>query len=206
VQSTLAANIQHVERHGFINYFGFQRVGRPSSAVRPHHIGEKMVAGKWSDALQLLLAISERDPPVVQQAKQLYLEQGDVDGALKLLPMSLSLERTLLQVREGFCNACVCAYQDALANSMSHCWRAGTGRASSAMVLLRSSKLSPTSRTPVDSCTCTRTRASCSTALRPSASATGTKRPWKATSWQSETAKLTPGMMQCEQSRRGKLK
>lgn len=99
LKETLAANIQHVKSVGFINYFGFQRVGLPSFAIRPHHIGEKMIAGNWRDAVRLLLALDKRDSADIRMAKQAYLDKGDVDAALKGLPKSMNTERSLLQVQ-----------------------------------------------------------------------------------------------------------
>lgn len=94
----LTETIRRVETQGFINYFGFQRVGNPSSAIRPHHIGEKIVAEQWKDVVVMLLTVDDRDHADVKTAKRAYLENGDVDGALKLLPLHLTMERLLLQV------------------------------------------------------------------------------------------------------------
>jgi tRNA pseudouridine13 synthase len=94
----IQARLDHVQRHGFINYFGFQRVGLPSSAVRPHQIGELIVAGKWEDAVKKIFTPSEFDPPECARAKAAFLaNSADVDAALKLIPpSSMQVERSVL--------------------------------------------------------------------------------------------------------------
>ncbi|GMF09695.1 unnamed protein product [Phytophthora lilii] len=97
IRSTLETTLTNITRQGFVNYFGFQRVGLPTNSVRPHHIGEKIIAGKWEDALRLILAIQEGDSEDVAKAKQLYLESRDVIAALKLMPLSFPVVRQVLQ-------------------------------------------------------------------------------------------------------------
>ncbi|KAG1710895.1 hypothetical protein DVH05_013617 [Phytophthora capsici] len=97
IRSCLDSALVNITRMGFINYFGFQRVGLPTNAVRAHHIGEKIIAGKWKEAVRLLLDIQEGDSDDIAKAKQLYLEAGDVEAALKLMPQGMSVERQLLQ-------------------------------------------------------------------------------------------------------------
>ncbi|RLN02234.1 hypothetical protein BBJ28_00000222 [Nothophytophthora sp. Chile5] len=102
IRSTLKSALESVKHRGFVNYFGFQRVGLPSSAVRPHHIGEKIIAGKWEEAARLLLAPDDCDSEIGARAKRIYLETQDVEAALKLMPFSMSAERHVLQGLKRF--------------------------------------------------------------------------------------------------------
>ncbi|CAH0494068.1 unnamed protein product [Peronospora farinosa] len=97
IRSTLESALSNIEHQGFINYFGFQRVGLPTSMARAHHIGEKMIANKWEEALRLILAIKDEDFEATGRAKRLYLESGDVETALKVLPHGMSIEHQVLQ-------------------------------------------------------------------------------------------------------------
>ncbi|CEG39283.1 Uncharacterized conserved protein [Plasmopara halstedii] len=97
VRLSLEDALTNVKRQGFINYFGFQRVGMPTNKVRSHHIGEKFFAGQWEDALRLLMTVQKGDSDIVRRAKLYYLESGDIDSALKLLPPDLLVERQLLK-------------------------------------------------------------------------------------------------------------
>ncbi|CAI5703258.1 unnamed protein product [Peronospora effusa] len=97
IRSTLESALNNIEHQGFINYFGFQRVGLPTSVVRAHHIGEKMIANKWEEALRLILAVKDEDFDATGRAKRLYLESGDVEAALRVLPHGMSIEHQVLQ-------------------------------------------------------------------------------------------------------------
>ncbi|KAG7400046.1 hypothetical protein PHYBOEH_007114 [Phytophthora boehmeriae] len=97
IRPTLESALEKVKIQGFANYFGFQRVGLPTSAVRSHHIGEKIIAGKYEDAVRLLLEPQEDDSKDAARAKQLYLESSDVEAAIKLMPLSHAVERQVLQ-------------------------------------------------------------------------------------------------------------
>ncbi|KAG7393897.1 hypothetical protein PHYPSEUDO_000074 [Phytophthora pseudosyringae] len=97
LRSSLESALDRIKRHGFANYFGFQRVGFPSRTVRAHHIGEKIIAGKWEGALRLMLTVQDGDSDDAVKAKQLYLESGDAEAALKFMPHGMSVERQLLQ-------------------------------------------------------------------------------------------------------------
>ncbi|CAH0518410.1 unnamed protein product [Peronospora belbahrii] len=96
-RSTLESALSDVERQGFIYYFGFQRVGLPTSTVRPYHIGKMMIACKWEEALRLILQVKQTDSEAAVRAKRLYLESGDVEDALKHMPRGMSIERQVLQ-------------------------------------------------------------------------------------------------------------
>ncbi|GAB9465329.1 hypothetical protein Gpo141_00002739 [Globisporangium polare] len=96
-QAAIAKGVETVKQRGFVNYFGFQRVGHPSHKIRPYHIGQQMLAGNWKEAVTLILTAGEREPESVTAAKRAYLDTGDVDAALKLIPGHMSLERSVLQ-------------------------------------------------------------------------------------------------------------
>ncbi|KAG6597930.1 uncharacterized protein IUM83_07702 [Phytophthora cinnamomi] len=102
IQSSLGPILEEIKHQGFANYFGFQRVGVPTNTVRPHHIGEKIIASKWEDALRLILAVQDNDSADGAKAKQLYLESRDIEAALKLMPHSMSVERQVLQGLKRF--------------------------------------------------------------------------------------------------------
>ncbi|EEY57875.1 pseudouridylate synthase, putative [Phytophthora infestans T30-4] len=102
IRSSLESALDNIKCHGFVNYFGFQRVGMPSKTVRAHQIGAKIIAGKWEEALKLILTVHEGDSDDAAQAKRHYLESGDVEAALKLMPHGMSVERQLLQGLKRF--------------------------------------------------------------------------------------------------------
>ncbi|CAI5740293.1 unnamed protein product [Hyaloperonospora brassicae] len=97
IRSSLESALKNIEHQGFVNYFGFQRVGLPTTTVRAHHIGEKMIASKWEEAFRLILTVRHAESEDAANAKQLYLESGDIDAALKLMPLGMSVERQVLQ-------------------------------------------------------------------------------------------------------------
>ncbi|OWZ01753.1 hypothetical protein PHMEG_00026799, partial [Phytophthora megakarya] len=77
LRTSLDSTLSNIKCKGFVNYFGFQRVGAPTNSVRAHHIGQKIVAGNYEDALRLILAVQDSDSDDAAKAKQLYLESGD---------------------------------------------------------------------------------------------------------------------------------
>lgn len=99
---------------GFINYFGFQRVGNPTSSLRPHHIGELLIASKWEQAVKLLLTPTSHDSESVSSAKRIYMDQGDIDASLKALPLQhTQVERAVLQGLKRYGKD---AYEQAISN------------------------------------------------------------------------------------------
>ncbi|KAI9915311.1 hypothetical protein PsorP6_008166 [Peronosclerospora sorghi] len=102
LRSTLELTLKNIQHQGFVNYFGFQRVGHPTGTVRPHHIGEKMIASKWKEALKLILEVQDVDTMDTMKAKRLYLDSGDIDAALKLMPLNMVVERHVLQGLKRF--------------------------------------------------------------------------------------------------------
>ncbi|CAJ1336029.1 unnamed protein product [Effrenium voratum] len=117
---------------GFLNYFGLQRFG--TREVKTHQVGAAIIAGKWEEAVNLILGVyegkakraaqeSDGDRPSklrrtdagcvdagqeathgkVQQsttdALTIFLETGDAQKALDVMPRSQHLERCLLGAR-----------------------------------------------------------------------------------------------------------
>uniref|UniRef100_K3WGV5 TRUD domain-containing protein n=1 Tax=Globisporangium ultimum (strain ATCC 200006 / CBS 805.95 / DAOM BR144) TaxID=431595 RepID=K3WGV5_GLOUD len=96
-QSAISVGVVNVQRQGFINYFGFQRVGLPTNEVRPHHIGQQILAGNWERAVKLIFIPSVKEPEAIAKAKRVYLETANVDAALGQMPSRMNLERSILQ-------------------------------------------------------------------------------------------------------------
>ncbi|GLD93846.1 hypothetical protein PINS_up002451 [Pythium insidiosum] len=107
-ETTDADSIEHrvkrLKEQGFINYYGFQRVGMPTSTVRQHHIGQLLVARKWREAVNMLLKPTAQDSPECSRVKTAYHEEG-VDAALAALSpgtRGLQVERAVLQGLKRF--------------------------------------------------------------------------------------------------------
>ncbi|KAL6069305.1 SRSF protein kinase 2 [Balamuthia mandrillaris] len=101
-------SLQHLQKHGFINYFGLQRFG--TSSVPTHRVGVVLIKGNWKEAASLVLQPRAGELESVENARKYYAETGDINGTLKQLPKHLVVERLLLEAlrRQGptqFCNA-----------------------------------------------------------------------------------------------------
>ena len=80
---------------GLPNYFGYQRFGvrRPVT----HLTGLDILKGQYDKAVQTFVSTpSEGESPEAAEGRRFYLESGDPKAALHLIPVQLSLERTLL--------------------------------------------------------------------------------------------------------------
>lgn len=174
-QAAVSQGVGSVQQQGFINYFGFQRVGLPSNEIRPYHIGQQILAGNWKDAVTLILTPSEREPESVARAKKVYLETADVDAALEQMPQRMNLERSVLQVIATSVLAHAChPYRDLLTDGfLLNC------RGLNATATMHSTVQSGTCPFRDDSCTCTRTRVTCSTRWRPLVCAVMASNWWK---------------------------
>jgi len=92
----LATAMETVGQTGFVNYFGLQRFG--TSAVPTHVIGQAILRSDFKEAVQLIIGPKEGDDPELANAKQLYANTGDADGALKMLsPHDYNVEYALLR-------------------------------------------------------------------------------------------------------------
>ena len=71
-------------------------------------VGIALLKGQWEEAVRLIMQPSSHERADSQAAKKLYLEQGDIPGALKAIPRHCVAESAILEVRR--CQqACVCA-------------------------------------------------------------------------------------------------
>ena len=57
-----------------------------------------LLQGKWKEAVELLLQPSSNSRQEVEQAWKLYSENGDVEGALRMMPRNMVVEPAILQV------------------------------------------------------------------------------------------------------------
>ncbi len=65
-------------------------------------IGQALLRGQWREAVrQLLTPRPDFTRPEQAEAARLYLEDGDIEGALARMPRFLVAEPTLLQVGDG---------------------------------------------------------------------------------------------------------
>ena len=76
-------------------------VPRPPAPAR--RVGQALLRGQWQESVRLLLTPRADCPrPEQVEASRLYLEEGDVEGALARMPRFLVAEPTLLQVGGGW--------------------------------------------------------------------------------------------------------
>ncbi len=61
-------------------------------------IGALLLKGEWKAAVDMILGRIEGERSDNDEARRLYLEEGDVSGALKLMQRHLTAERALLEV------------------------------------------------------------------------------------------------------------
>ncbi|PSC67745.1 multisubstrate pseudouridine synthase 7 [Micractinium conductrix] len=94
---------------GFVNYYGLQRFG--TGGVPTHRVGAALLRGQWREAVRMLLT-PRPDCSRADQAEacRLYLEEGDIEGALRRMPRFLVAEPLLLQALKqhgpsGYLNA-----------------------------------------------------------------------------------------------------
>ena len=144
-ESLVGQAFDAVRHQGFLNYFGLQRFG--TRQVKTHKVGAAIIAGKWEEAVQLILGCSIGKRPaeaelaerpsklprregdehveskedvdlddnddkvetvetkgkgkgaLVSEAQRIYLETGDAQRALDMMPKSQHLERCILGAR-----------------------------------------------------------------------------------------------------------
>ncbi|OQR95421.1 pseudouridylate synthase, partial [Thraustotheca clavata] len=97
-KSTIQAAISSLKANGFINYFGFQRVGHPNIKVRTHHIGQALYQQNWEKAIELFFSPNELDAEVSRTIKLDFMKTRDASAALKSLPPGFVVERAILMV------------------------------------------------------------------------------------------------------------
>lgn len=72
-----------------------QRFG--TAAIPTHTIGLALLKSEWQRAVSLLLRVRPGEHPEVTAARQAWLEEGDLDKALELLPRRVVAERCILE-------------------------------------------------------------------------------------------------------------
>ncbi|KAF5584781.1 multisubstrate pseudouridine synthase 7 [Fusarium subglutinans] len=104
--------LNHMNEHGWINYFGHQRFG--THEVGTHQIGQLILGDKYEEAVMSLLRYddkiaqraeagdipdepSKRDECLRNQACMLFLTDKDVDRAINLMPRRFSAENSIFR-------------------------------------------------------------------------------------------------------------
>lgn len=105
--------LEQVEKHGFINYFGMQRFG--SYNVHTHEIGRECLLQNWKQVIRMLLGYHPEVDAEARERKlkvlnKVFGEVQDIDGAIvQLDPKREKLEKGILLVLRkhinGFYNA-----------------------------------------------------------------------------------------------------
>ena len=110
---TLNKAMESIKTKGFINYYGMlnntdytglgfifkpsgmQRFG--TATVPTHTIGLALLQSDWHKAIELLLQHRPGEHPDVVAARDAWLEEGDLDKALSLMPRRVVAERCILE-------------------------------------------------------------------------------------------------------------
>ena len=81
---------------GFPNYFGVQRFG--SSRPITHLVGEKIVRGNLKEAVDIYLSkLSNYESPDATEARKMLADRSDLEGALKIMPKTMSFEKIMVE-------------------------------------------------------------------------------------------------------------
>ncbi|CAG9463675.1 unnamed protein product [Pedinophyceae sp. YPF-701] len=89
------ACLRAVRDRGFLNYFGLQRFG--VGEVPTHLVGAALARGAWGEAVDSIMAPRPGEREDWAQGRRLFLDSGDAQGALKVLPRMLVGERAVLE-------------------------------------------------------------------------------------------------------------
>ncbi|KAI0701819.1 pseudouridine synthase [Cytidiella melzeri] len=92
---TIERALSIVKEKGFINYYGMQRFG--TASVPTHSIGLAILKSDWQKAIALILCVRPGEHPEVVAARKAWLEDGDLDTALELMPRRVVAERCILE-------------------------------------------------------------------------------------------------------------
>lgn len=96
---TIDKAVKTVQEHGFINYYGMQRFG--IAQIPTHVIGLLLLRSEWELACDTILsAPREGEQYSAREARRLWREDKDAEGALKVLPKGHVAERCC-QWRKG---------------------------------------------------------------------------------------------------------
>ena len=60
-------------------------------------VGRELIKGNWKEAVRLLMSGHEGERADSAAARKLFLEDGDIAGALKQMPRHLTVERAILE-------------------------------------------------------------------------------------------------------------
>ncbi|KAK9818577.1 hypothetical protein WJX74_001807 [Apatococcus lobatus] len=92
---------------GFINYYGLQRFG--TGGIPTHRIGAALLRGEWREAVWLIMQPDASNA----DACNLYLNDGNIEGALKQLPRHMVGERAILEglAKHGKGKLCQCPHR-----------------------------------------------------------------------------------------------
>ena len=74
---------------------GMQRFG--TSSIPTHSIGLALLKSDWQRAVELLLRPRPGENPDCEAARRAWLEDGDLDRALEILPRRVVAERCILE-------------------------------------------------------------------------------------------------------------
>ncbi|CAE6429641.1 unnamed protein product [Rhizoctonia solani] len=84
-----------LKENGFINYYGMQRFG--TSAIPTHSIGLALLRSDWKLATSLLLRPRPGEYSETEAGRRAWLEEGDLEKALRLIPRRCVAERCILE-------------------------------------------------------------------------------------------------------------
>ncbi|CAE6360957.1 unnamed protein product [Rhizoctonia solani] len=84
-----------LKENGFINYYGMQRFG--TSAIPTHSIGLALLQSDWKLATSLLLRPRPGEYPDTETGRRAWLEEKDLEKALRLIPRRCVAERCILE-------------------------------------------------------------------------------------------------------------
>lgn len=92
---TLNRALNSMKHKGFINYYGMQRFG--TATIPTHSIGLALLKSDWHHAVSLILRNRPGEHPEVVAAREAWLNDGDLDKALELMPRRVVAERCILE-------------------------------------------------------------------------------------------------------------
>ncbi len=84
-----------IKHKGFINYYGMQRFG--TASVPTHSIGLTLLRSEWQKAVDMILSKRHGEHPDVVEAREAWLDHGDLERALELMPRRVVAERCILE-------------------------------------------------------------------------------------------------------------
>jgi len=74
---------------------GMQRFG--TASIPTHAIGLALLRSDWSKAVDLILRPRPCEAPDIHEARRLWAEEKNVEGALELMPRRVVAERCILE-------------------------------------------------------------------------------------------------------------